>query len=503
MELTLAVDCGTTNLKAGVVTPSGNVLSYSSSPIELHSPESHAAEHHPAALFDAFKSTVREVAADYKDDINALGLSGYQFGFIPLDADFTPVMGMITLLDGRSRGVVSSLTENISVEAVYEKTGLPPMFTSLLAKIAWIRDEKPEVYKKTEYYGDIKSFLIQKLTGKFVTEPSIAATTQLLNFATMQWDDELLETVGITQNQMPGIESGDKILCEITDPMAQELGLKSGTPLLPGLYDGGAMMVGMGALTGQEGVCSIGTSTMLRICVDEPVLDNPAKRRLQTYPLFENKWATGGGINNGGVVLQWCKDRLLNAESYEPVLEEAKAVRPGVDGLICLPYLSGERDPRISEKASGMFFGIRPQHGPEHFTRAILEGVTCTVNLIKDAATDNGIPIDEIRICGSGSQSDLWCQIFADVCNIPVNRSAEKDATLLGTSLLAGAAVGTFSDLQAATDHMVHDGDLFHPDSANRETYDALFECFQQILPDSLSIFEKQNSYWQHIRQKN
>ncbi len=502
MHLTLAVDCGTTNLKAGVLTPSGNVLSYSTSPIELHSPEKNAAEHSAEVLWDGFKTAVREASSEYSEDIGVLGLSGYQFGFMPLDADYAPLTGMLTLLDGRSRAAMTSLTEGLDEDRFYNTTGMPPMFTSLLAKIAWLRDFKPSIYEQTAHYADIKSFLIHRLTGHFVTEPSIAATTQMLDFASMQWNEALLDKVGVSVDQMPEVRSGDEILCELPRETTETLNLEPGTQLLPGLYDGGAMMIGMGALTDQKAVCSIGTSTMLRVCVGEPVLDDPATRRLQTYPLFEGTWATGGGINNGGIVLQWFKDCLLDEESYDEILCDAKRVSPGAEGLMCLPYLSGERDPRIGENASGMFVGIRPQHGSGHFTRAILEGVACTVNLINEATEDNDIGIQEIRICGSGSQSDLWCQIFADICAVPVCRSIEKDATLIGTGMLAAAATGIFEDLQEAKTNMVYDGDTFNPASENREIYDALFDCYERLLPDTLKIYNTHNSSLSHIQRE-
>jgi gluconokinase len=245
----------------------------------------------------------------------------------------------------------------------------------------------------------------------------------------------------------------------------------------------------MGGLSGREGICSLGTTTMLRICIEEPVLDDPATRRLQTYPLFSGTWATGGGINNAGVVLQWCKDQLLAAESYEEVLAEAAEVSPGCDGLFCMPYLSGERDPRISEDASGMFLGVRQHHCGAHFARAVLEGVAYTVNLIKEASADNGIELEDIRICGSGSQSDLWCRIFADVCGVPVLRSVEHDATLTGTAMLASVATGAYPDLEAATEKMVEAGQTFEPDPEHQAIYPRAFECFEELLTDARRLY--------------
>lgn len=495
MSHVLAIDCGTTNLKAGVISPSGELLSHSRRSLALHTPEENAAEHDADELFEALVDAAREAVKGYGPDISVLGLSGYQFGFIPLDSDGQALTGMITLLDGRSRAAVSELSELMPVEELYAKSGLPPMFTSLLAKILWLRKDRPAVFDRTACFADIKSFFIHRLTGQLITEPSIAATTQLLNMAEMTWDPDLMSAAGIAEDRLPEVRSGDRLLGPLSDEMTGKLGLSGEVQLLPGLYDGGAMMVGMGGLSGREGVCSLGTTTMLRVCVNRPVLDDPATRRLQTYPLFSGTWATGGGINNAGVVLQWLKDNLLGGRSYDEVLGEAAEIAPGSQELFCLPYLSGERDPRISENASGLFLGIRQNHRAGHFCRAVLEGVAYTVNLIKKAASSNGIELDDIRICGSGSQSDLWCQIFADVTGVPVQRPAEEDATLTGTAMLAGVANGIFQNLDEASEAMLRTGRTFCPQPEARRKYSRAFRCFEKILTGAKKMYGTHAAY--------
>lgn len=492
MNLTLAVDCGTTNLKAGLVNSEGKLVAHTTRPIELQHPEPDAAEHSPQDIYDAFRSAVREVASERRDEIAMMGLSGYQFGFMPMDSDYRPLTGMITLLDGRSRREVTQMTDLLPQEELYRISGLPPMFTSLLAKILWMKREKQELFGKTAFFADIKSFLLHRLTGRFVTEPSIAATTQMLDLSTMDWAPRLVRAAGISTDQLPKVVSGNETAGTLSSAAAEQLNLPPDLPVLPGLYDGGAMMVGMGGLTGREGVCSIGTSTMLRICVDEPVLDHPDARRLQTYPLFPGTWATGGGINNGGVVLQWCRDELMPDATYEQILEAAADIPAGAEGVLCLPYLSGERDPRIGENASGVFLGIRQKHGSAHMVRAALEGVACTVNLIKEAAEANGIEIEDIRICGSGSQSDLWCQIFADISGCPVRRPIQEDATLTGTAILASVELGIFDNIVEATGAMLQNGDIFQPDSRRTETYDRQFHIHEEMLRPARTLFSLQ-----------
>ncbi|MFW6279947.1 MAG: FGGY family carbohydrate kinase, partial [Planctomycetota bacterium] len=248
MNLTLAVDCGTSNLKAGLVNSEGKLVAHTSRPIELQHPEPDAAEHSPQDIYDAFRSAVREVSSGRRDGIVMMGLSGYQFGFMPMDSDYRPLTGMITLLDGRSRREVTRMTDLLPQEELYRISGLPPMFTSLLTKILWMKREKQELFGKTAFFADIKSFLLHRLTGRFVTEPSIAATTQMLDLSTMDWAPRLVEAAGITTDQLPEVVSGDETAGTLSSAAAEELNLPLDLPVLPGLYDGGAMMVGMGGL---------------------------------------------------------------------------------------------------------------------------------------------------------------------------------------------------------------------------------------------------------------
>ena len=482
MKLALIIDVGTTNVKVGAVTPEGEIVARASAPTPSRHPERGAFEHDPDQLLQVIGELATEVARPHRESIAFLGLSGYQFGFLPLDAAGTPLTGMMTLLDDRPKRVMEHIRTTFPVEEIYRRTGCPPLFTYTLSKLVWLQQQRPDVFAEADRFADLKSFLLETLTGQFVTEPSIASATQLLNIHEADWDDEILAQVGIDRASLPRVVRGERFIGGLTTEAAEALGVPREIPVLPGLYDGGAMILGMGGLGDDVAVCNLGTTAMVRGCATEPVLDDPDKMRLQTYVLLDGLWAVGGAINNAGVALRWYRDKLDADASYEELMAEAGQVEPGAEGLFCLPFLTGERDPRIGDAASGAFFGLKEFHTGAHVARSVLEGVAYGLRMVQDAVLENGVEYRRLRIGGSGARSALWPTIVANALDVPVERSRTPDAALIGEAMLGFTALGTYDDLDGASDAMVTLGECFRPAGDRVQTYDRGFRFFERLV---------------------
>ena len=482
MSLTMVVDAGTTNFKMGVIDYQGQILAKCSQTVDLKRPESGAVMHDPADLYLIFKELVAELGPDYKAAIKTIVFSGYQFGFMPMGVDDQPLTGMITLLDTRSKAVMPVLEEKLPFVKIYEKTGCPPLFTYILARLIWLKKYKPKIFAQSNWFADIKSFFINKLCGERVTEPSIAAVTQLYNLYNQKWDPELLDMAGITAKQLPRVVSGDKIVGKLNPDRARELGLGIDVSILPGVYDGGSMIIGMGGYENNFGICNLGTSGMLRVCSSQPLIDDPQKRRLQTYSLTEDKYAIGGGINNAGVTLRWYKNNLAGNDSYQEIIERAARVAPGAGGLFCFPFLTGERDPRVGNLASASFFGIKEHHDKGHLARSLLEGIGYTLNLIKEALQENGVTLKKIIIGGTASKDDPWCQILADIFNTPVTKALSGDSALVGGAIMAAKVAGKYGSIKEAGERMVKLGREFSPAQDNAEIYQKHYLFFKKMI---------------------
>ena len=491
MNLALIIDVGTTNVKVGAVNPDGEVVARESAPTPSLHPERGAFEHDPEELLRVISELSRAVAGPRRESIAFLGLSGYQFGFLPLDADGEPLTGMMTLLDDRPKRVMEHIRTTFPVEEIYQRTGCPPLFTYTLSKLVWLQQELPDVFAQADRFADLKGFLLERMTGQFVTEPSIASATQLLNIHESDWDDEILGHVGIDRSHLPRVVPAEQFIGELTTEAAEALGLPHDTPVLPGLYDGGAMILGMGGLGEKVAVCNLGTTAMVRGAASEPLLDDPAQMRLQTYALMDGRWAVGGAINNAGVALQWYRDKLNPNASYDELIARAETIEPGAEGLFCLPFLTGERDPRIGDAASGAFFGMKEFHTGAHLARSVLEGVAYGLRMVQDAVRENGLHYDRMRIGGSGARSDLWAAIVASALEVPIERTRTPDAALVGTSMLGFTALGTHADLGDAADAMVAVGECFHPADDLVDTYRRGYDFFQSLLESMGDLYRQ------------
>jgi gluconokinase len=487
-NLILSVDIGTTNIKAGIIDPEGNILRAKTSELEVERDETGKAEHNPEKLFSNFISICRDVLNGYEDKIVLLVLSSYQFGLIPLDKDFRPLTGLITLLDIRPRETFDQLARKLDFEELYRRTGAPPLFISSLSKIYWLKRKRKEIFENARYFLSSKDYLLLRLLGKPYTEPSIASATQLMNINDLKWDAYPLDILGVNEGYLPEIAQSEEIVGKISPEVRESLGLKKDVYVLPGVYDGGAIGLGIGAMGDSVGVMNIGTTAMLRIAYPKPVIDKDKRMRFQAYYLCSNKWFIGGAINNAGVVLKWLRDNLFDLP-YDELTSLAEKVQ--APDLFFLPFITGERYPEIGNIVSGVFWGLRSYHTKSHMIRAGMEGVAFTLRMAFDALKENEIEIKELRAGGGGTKSPLWMRIFSSVLNMPIKITECDEPALLGSAQLGFYALKIFKSLQEAREKLVKVKGIYHPEEKMLEYYERRYEFFKYLLKSLKNAFKK------------
>lgn len=489
-KLALVADFGTSHVKVGVVDPSGRLLASKSHALALCRSEKGAVEHDPEELFESLTHLSHEVTGSYAGSIAALVLSGYQFGFMPMSRGGRPLTGMITLLDTRSKRLMPRLEREWPYEEIYRKTGCPPFSTYPLCRLAWLKEARPKIFAQSAWFADIKSYLLHRLCGKRYTDPSIASSSQLFNIHTLDWDEELLTLAGVTRPQLPEIAKGEEVVATLSATAARPLGLKPGVPVVPGVYDGGALILGLGGYGGEVGVCNLGTTGMLRTCSAEVRMDDPQKRRLQTYALMQDRWAFGAALNNAGLAMRWFKDVVAPSHDYEALNRLAEEIPACSDGLFCLPFLSGERDPRIGSLATASFFGLKEYHTLGHMSRAVMEGVGFGLNLIKQVMEESGVVMRGIRLGGGGSRSALWSQILADIFEVPVATSLTEDAVCAGGAMLAFTAIGEYESIDEASRAMTRTGAPITPIPYNVDAYREGFAFYADLIERFKDLYD-------------
>lgn len=478
MALTLAIDLGTTNLKAGLVNEQGEILLVRSSPMPTISQEPGAAEHGPEELKRLLFDLCRQVLTnDYKDQVEYIVSSTYQFGLMLMDAQRNPLTGITLLTDIRSQHTFSDFMSAYADENIYQKTGCPLISQYLLPRLFYFSKEKPELFKKAKYFTDSKSFLFEWLTGEWVTDISTAAATQFYNAHHFQWDEELLSRINLSPDQFPPVADGTKFIAPLKKELGVTLGLKKNVQVLLGVYDGAALAVGLSGLEPNVGIINLGTTAMLRIPGEQPALDKNENKRIQAYAIQKNLFLNGGALNNAALPLDWMRKNLFDIDIQDKALLKITNEPP----LISLPYLTGERDSKMGPYASGVFFGIRRNHSQIDFARSILEGVAYSMRYIYEALQENNLNVKELRMGGGGINIKMWPQIFADVLGVPVTISTANEMALVGSSMLAFTADGVFENLNEASKKMLKENERIEPDGISLKVHDQRYQFFKKL----------------------
>ena len=504
-EVWIGVDVGTTGVRAIAYTADGTNVCSSEAFYPLLTPHADWAEESPLQIWEAVADVVSKTAGQlhYKNKhLAGLALSTVMHSFAGLDGDYKPLMDMQTWADSRSADIVRTMKQDPAMcKDFYERTGCPIHACYPLAKIIWLRQHQPSLFKQMKYVGSLKDYLFYQLTGEWVIDKSTASTSGMYNEHRLDWDDEILAYAGVTKDQMPPVVS-TTYSHGLSTKAAQLLQLPVGLPVVIGATDGVLVNVGIGAVKPGQLSGTIGTSGALRMLTAKPKTD--PQMRTWCYNLTDDMWVAGGAINNGGMILRWVRDNIchyggsalenLDIDPYDLMTMKAEHVDAGADGLICLPCFTGERAPYWNSELRGMFFGFSLNHSRSHMIRAVMEGICYSLNSVMLALKEFG-PVEDIRVSGSFTKSRLWLQILADVLNHPITLPDNSEGAAFGAAVLGFISSGKLQSI-ADTAHLVQPKRIYTPQPENVAVYQNLYQIFtslyQKLQPEFAAITEFQ-----------
>lgn len=445
----LGLDIGTTEAKALCVALDGRVIGLGRSAYRLEVGPDGRAEQDPADWWAALSAAVRQVDLT---GVEVLAICGVTQGptLVVAGDDGTPVRPAITWQDRRPGD-----------------TGF-----GLLPRMAWLTREDPVAAMRAVWLLPAWDALGLWLTG-------VAATS--LQAHEEAPTTEALELVGVQPSQVPAPRPVGTLLGTLRPMVGAALGLRPGTPVICGVNDGAASMLGAGLLEPGDAVDTGGASGGIAIYAERAV--RLAGLYCAPAPL-PGRWAVGGAMAALGASLDWLRGSILGGLwSIEALFAEAAAVPAGADGLLFLPYMAGERAPVFDEGARGAFAGLTLAHGRGHLVRAVLEGSAFAMRDVAEPLGLAGAPTTSLRLAGRPTPNDLWARIKADVLGVPAIVPVLGETAVLGAAILAAAGVGAVTDLAAGVANLTGTARTLEPDPTVRETYDAAFTRYRALHP--------------------
>lgn len=506
MRFLLGLDVGTTSTRTVIIDENSKLIASSISNYKLITPKPGWAEQIPDDWWIASIKTIKDVIKKSNvspENIACIGLSGQMHGSVFLDSSGNVIRPAILWCDQRTFKQCETIYKIFGYDGFIKLSynRALPGFTA--PKILWLKENEPENYKKVSKILLPKDYIRYKLSNTYATEVSDASGTILMDIPSRNWSNEILNGLHIKRSLLPEVFESDIISSKVSKEASNLTGLIEGTPIVGGGSDNAAGAVGSGIIRSGLISDSIGTSGVVFAHSDKPLYD-PQGRVHSFCHAVPGKWHLTGVTLSAAGSLRWYFDEFgpskeiiknfPDIKGYNLLDKQAERVSAGSDGLIFLPYLSGERTPYADPDARGVFFGISYLHGPDHFVRSIMEGVAFSQLDCLTLMRDLNINSDKIILFGGGAKSSTWRQIIADILNSKVVTLNVEEGSAFGAAIIAGEGCGIYSSIKEGVDKIINEDKENNPIAENVEKYKKLYAIYKLLYKDLKDNFKKLSS---------
>jgi xylulokinase len=493
-KLLLGIDVGTGGCKAILAAPDGTVAADCTISYPLSTPRHLWSEQDPG---DWWQATCRAVAgaleraAAQPAQVAAVGLTGQMHGLVLLDGSGEVLRPAILWNDQRCAAECQEIHERLGADQVIAITGKPALPGFTAPKILWVRRHEPAVFESAESMLLPKDYVRYRLTGRLLMDVADASGTSLLDVSRRRWSGEILEALGVPGRWLPPLTESPEPAAAVSAAGASAAGLLEGTPVVAGAGDQAAEAIGCGVVADGQVSVAVGTSGVVFTPTDEYRPD--PEGRLHAYcHAVPGRWHLMGVMLSAGGSLRWYRDALcegecgiarrLGLDPYDFLLERAASVPAGSEGLLFLPYLSGERTPHADPHARGAFVGLTLRHGKAHLTRALVEGVTFGLRDLLELCRDLGGSVTRVRVSGGGARSPFWRQVMADIFGAEMVTVNTTHGAAFGAAVLAAVGVGLHPTVAEAARAAVRETGSTAP-GPDASLYDRLYQRYRALYP--------------------
>jgi xylulokinase len=483
--LFLGVDVSTTGSKALLVDAAGVVVSSATTPHTLSTPRPLWSEQDPQEWWRATAASIRAAldgAGATGADVAAVGPTGQMHGLVLLDAAGAVLRPAILWNDQRTAEQCDEIRARVGRERLIRVTGNDALTGFTAPKILWVREHEPEVYASAEHMLLPKDYARYCLIGEYAMDKADGSGTLLFDLAARDWSDEVLAALEIPRAWLPPTFEGPEVTGRVTPQAAELTGLAPGTPVMAGGGDQSAQAVGVGAVEPGTVAVTLGTSGVVFAPTAAPLVEPEGRLHAFCHAL-PNRWHLMGVMLSAAGSLQWYRDTLAPDVPFDALVGEAAEAPAGSEGLLFLPYLTGERTPYPDPLARGAWVGLTIRHRRAHLTRAVLEGVAFGLRDNFELLHQAGLrDVERVLVSGGGARSELWLRILATVLGVELIRDAPTEGAAYGAALLAGLGSGAWRELPSVRAAGAA-AQRIQPDPALAPLYEQMYAHYRAAYP--------------------
>ena len=490
-QLFIGIDLGTSSVKVIALDLSGTVVGRATAAYPISVPAPGRAEQDPRHWWQATCTALRTLLASPAVAgrlIAGVGVTGQMHGLVLVDRHGAPVRDAVIWPDQRATDDVRRLTQELGGDTIHQITGMPASVGFSGPTLSWIRRQEPEVYARARHALLPKDHLRWRLTGDTHTDPTDAGGTLLFDLATGRWSQPLVAACGVRSQLLPDVLASTTIAGTVTPEAAAATGLAAGTPVTVGAGDQATAATALSLRQDLDTALAVSSGgTVLQYRAAWPHPHPPGVHRLLGA---EGERLLMGATLSAGLAVHWLAQTLHgpdpDTEQVATLVSGASAVPAGADGLLFLPYLSGERTPHLDPDARGGFLGLSREHTPAHLTRALLEGVAMSLRTCLETVADAAHRPPWITVCGGGAHHPVWRQIIADVIGTPLRLSPYDEQSAVGAALLAARATG-----HTVTPAAPHLSETVTPHTPEQARYARIYPVFQDAYRTTRDLLRR------------
>lgn len=489
MGYVLGLDLGTSSLKGVLVNRTGEVVSTASEDYPLIQPKSGYSEQNPEEWIRATVKVINSISRDVndlKEKLEGISFAGQMHSLVLLDANNKVLRNSILWNDVRTTKQSNYLMGNL--DQLLNITKNRPLEGFTLPKILWVQQNEPEIWEKVRHILLPKDYLGFWMTGNYHMDYSDAAGTLLLDLTNKEWSDLLLDKYQIPKSYMPKLVESTADIGHLNPEIAKKLNLSKKVKVFAGAADNASAALGAGIVGKNTAMASIGTSGVF-LTQEKTSEENYGGKLHLFHHAVKDTYYSMGVTLAAGHSLNWFKNTFARNLSYDELLKNINMISPGADGLLFAPYIVGERTPYVDSQIRGAFLGIDDQHSLDHFTKAVIEGITFSLKdsqiLMEKTAKKQ---INRVISVGGGARNKNWLQIQANIFGTEVTSLKAEEGPGLGAAMIASVGLNWYKNIQESAKIFVQYDKTIYPQLDEVEKYQKVYDIYRKMYESTKNI---------------